>query len=63
MGLVDIVFGVAVILSVIAIVDPPGIVAPFLVLTEGLTAEEKQRIITKSCIVAAVTLCATVSNE
>ena len=54
--MVDIAFGVAAILSVVAIVDPPGVIAPFLVLTEGLKEEEKRRVIWKSCLVAAVTL-------
>jgi len=54
--LVDIAFGLAVILSLVAIIDPPGVIAPFLVLTEGFTAEEKRQVITKSCLVAAVTL-------
>jgi multiple antibiotic resistance protein len=55
-ALVDFAFGAAAILSIIAIVDPPGVVAPFLVLTEGMTKEEKERIIGNSCVVAAVTL-------
>jgi multiple antibiotic resistance protein len=54
--LVDIAFGLAVILSLVAIIDPPGVIAPFLVLTEGFTAEEKRQVITKSCLVAAATL-------
>ncbi len=54
--MVDIAFGLAVILSLVAIIDPPGVIAPFLVLTEGFTAEEKRQVITKSCLVAAVTL-------
>lgn len=54
--MVDFAFGVAAILSIIAIVDPPGVVAPFLSLTEGLTDEQKKRIVTNSCLVAAVTL-------
>lgn len=56
MGVVDYAFGVAVVLSVIAIIDPPGVLAPFLTLTEGFTKEEKRRVIRNSCIVAAVTL-------
>jgi len=53
---VDYAFGAAVILSLVAIIDPPGVIAPFLVLTEGFTREEKRQVITKSCLVAAVTL-------
>ena len=56
MGVVDYAFGVAVILSLVAIIDPPGVIAPFLVLTEGFTPQEKRQVITKSCVVAAVTL-------
>jgi len=56
MGVVDYAFGVAVILSLVAIIDPPGVIAPFLVLTEGFTPEEKRQVVTKSCLVAAVTL-------
>jgi multiple antibiotic resistance protein len=32
------------------------VIAPFLVLTEGFTSEEKRKVVTKSCLVAAVTL-------
>jgi len=56
MGVVDYAFGVAVILSLVAIIDPPGVIAPFLVLTEGFTPQEKRQVVTKSCVVAAVTL-------
>lgn len=54
--MVDFAFGVAAILSIVAIVDPPGVIAPFLVLGEGLSHAEKRRVITKSCVVAATTL-------
>jgi len=54
--MVDIAFGLAVIGSVFAVIDPPGVVSPYLILTEGMTKEEKERVITKSCLVAAVTL-------
>src|SRR5881296_3465002 len=54
--MVDAAYATAVVLSVIAIVDPPGVIAPFLVLTEGLTEESKRRIVTNSCLVATVTL-------
>ncbi len=54
--MVDLAFATAATLSVVAIVDPPGVIAPFLVLTEGLTEENKRRIITNSCVVATVTL-------
>jgi len=56
MGVVDYAFGVAVILSLVAIIDPPGVIAPFLVLTEGFTLQEKRQVVTKSCVVAAATL-------
>lgn len=54
--MVDVVFGTAAVLSIIAIVDPPGVVAPFLVLSEGLSREQKRRVIANSCLVATVTL-------
>ncbi|MBI4415455.1 MAG: MarC family protein [Euryarchaeota archaeon] len=54
--MVDFAFAAAAVLSVVAIVDPPGVIAPFLVLTEGMTDEEKKGVITKSCLVAAITL-------
>lgn len=54
--MVDIAFGTAAILSVIAIVDPPGVIAPFLVLTEGFPEEAKRRVISNSCVVATVVL-------
>jgi len=54
--LVDYAFGAAVILSLVAIVDPPGVIAPFLVLTEGFSSEEKRKVVSKSCVVAAITL-------
>ena len=54
--MVDFAFGAAAVLSIVAIVDPPGVIAPFLVLSEGLTDQEKRRIINNSCVVAAVTL-------
>ncbi len=54
--MVDLAFAAAAVLSLVAIVDPPGVIAPFLVLTEGMTDAEKKRVITKSCLVAALTL-------
>lgn len=54
--MVDFAFGVAAILSVVAIVDPPGVLLPFLSLTEGMTEEAKRRVIRRSCAVAAATL-------
>jgi len=54
--MVDIAFGAAAVLSMIAIVDPPGVIAPFLTLTDGFTEEQKRRVIANSCIVATVTL-------
>ena len=54
--MVDVAFGAAAILSVVAIVDPPGVIAPFLVLTEGFTEAEKRRVVTNSCLVATITL-------
>ncbi len=54
--MVDLAFGAAAILSILAIVDPPGVIAPFLALTEDLTMEEKRKVIANSCLVAAVTL-------
>ena len=54
--MVDVAFGAAPILSVVAIVDPPGVIAPFLVLTEGFTEAEKRRVVTNSCLVATITL-------
>jgi len=54
--MVDFVFGAAAVLSLIAIVDPPGVLGPFLILTEGYSEEQKRRVIANSCIVATVTL-------
>lgn len=54
--MVDVAFGLAVIGSLVAVIDPPGTLAPFLTLTDGMTMEEKRRVINKSCLVAAVTL-------
>jgi len=54
--MVDIAFGLAAVLSVLAIVDPPGCLAPYLSLTQGFSDEEKRRVITNSCLVATATL-------
>src|SRR6266571_2987002 len=54
--MVDLAYATAVVLSVVAIVDPPGVIAPYLALTEGLTDDHKRRIVTNSCVVATVTL-------
>ena len=54
--MVDIAFGLAAIGSIFAVVDPPGVLSPYLILSEGLSTEQKRRIIANSCLVAAVTL-------
>ena len=54
--MVDLAYATAVVLSVVAIVDPPGVIAPYLALTEGLTDDTKRRIVTNSCVVATITL-------
>lgn len=54
--MVDIAFGLAAIGSIFAVIDPPGVLSPYLTLSEGLSDDQKQRIIANSCLVAAVTL-------
>jgi len=54
--MVDVAFGATAMASIFAIVDPIGVVPFFFILTEDLTREEKQRVITRSCIVATATL-------
>lgn len=54
--MVDVAFGATAIASIFAIVDPIGVVPFFSVLTEGMTPEEKRRVIVKSCLVATTTL-------
>ena len=54
--MVDFAFATAAVLSVVAIVDPPGVIAPFLVLTEGLSEDNKRRIALNSAVVATVVL-------
>jgi len=42
--------------SIFAIVDPLGVTPFFSILTEGMTADEKRRVIVKTCLVAGSTL-------
>lgn len=54
--MVDFAFGLTTIASILAIVDPLGAVPFFMVLTEGYSREEKERVVAKSCLVALTAL-------
>jgi len=54
--MVDVAFGATAMASIFAIVDPLGAIPFFSVLTEDMTAKEKQDVIAKSCLVATATL-------
>src|SRR2546427_7022916 len=54
--MVDIAFGLTIIASIFAIVDPIGVVPFFAMWTEGMSAEQKKDVITKSCLVSLTTL-------
>ena len=54
--MVDVAFGATAIASIFAVVDPIGVTPFFSLLTEDLTAQEKHRVIRKTCIVAGSTL-------
>jgi len=54
--MVDLAFGATAMVSIFAIVDPLGVVPFFSVLTEDMTAAEKQNIVSKACLTATVTL-------
>jgi len=56
MAMVDVAFGATAMASIFAIVDPLGAIPFFSVLTEDMTAKEKQDVIAKSCLVATATL-------
>src|SRR5438309_4489349 len=52
----DLAFGATAMASIFAIVDPLGVVPFFSVLTEDLSAAQKQDIVSKACLTATVTL-------
>ena len=54
--MVDLAFGATAMASIFAIVDPLGVVPFFSVLTEDLSATDKQNIVSKACLTATVTL-------
>ncbi len=54
--MVDVAFGATAMASIFAIVDPLGVVPFFAVLTEDMSPLQKQDVISKSCLVATVTL-------
>jgi len=56
MAMVDVAFGATAMASIFAIVDPLGAIPFFSVLTEDMTAKEKEDVIAKSCLVATATL-------
>src|SRR2546422_10316095 len=54
--MVDFAFGATAMASIFAIVDPLGVVPFFSVLTEDLTPEQKQNIISKAWVTPTITL-------
>src|SRR5438132_5046584 len=52
----DLAFGATAMASIFAIVDPLGVVPFFSVLTEDLSAVQKQDIVSKACLTATITL-------
>ena len=54
--MVDVAFGATAMASIFAIVDPLGVIPFFTVLTEDMTFAQKRDVISKSCLVATVTL-------
>src|SRR2546430_4711123 len=52
----DLAFGATAMASIFAIVDPLGVVPFFSVLTEDLSATQKQDIVSKACLTATITL-------
>src|SRR5438093_835431 len=52
--MVDLAFGATAMASIFAIVDPLGVVPFFSILTEDMDAAQKQNIISKACLTAAV---------
>jgi len=52
----DLAFGATAMASIFAIVDPLGVVPFFSVLTEDLSAAQKQDIVSKACLTATITL-------
>src|SRR5207249_5007687 len=53
--MVDLAFGATAMASIFAIVDPLGVVPFFSVLTEDMDKAQKQNIISKACLTAAIT--------
>jgi len=54
--MVDLAFGATAMASIFAIVDPLGVVPFFSSLTEGMTSQQKQEIVSKACLTATITL-------
>src|SRR5437879_12062168 len=54
--MVDLAFGATAMASIFAIVDPLGVVPFFSVITEDLSAAQKQDIVSKACLTATITL-------
>ena len=52
----DLAFGATAMASIFAIVDPLGVVPFFSVLTEDVSAVQKQDIVSKACLTATITL-------
>jgi len=53
---VDVAFAVTTVLAIFAIVDPFTCVPFFLYATDGMSAEDKRKVVTKACLVALTTL-------
>lgn len=54
--MVDVAFAATAMASIFAVVDPIGVTPFFSLLTEDMTAEEKRRVIVRTCIVCGSTL-------
>src|SRR2546430_13311071 len=52
----DLALGATAMASIFAIVDPLGVVPFFSILTEDLSAAQKQDIVSKACLTATITL-------
>ncbi|MGQ0798284.1 MAG: MarC family protein [Methanobacteriota archaeon] len=54
--MVDVAFAATAMASIFAVVDPIGVTPFFSLLTEGMTADEKRRVIVRTCLVSGSTL-------
>ncbi len=54
--MVDVAFAATAVASIFAVVDPIGVTPFFSLLTEDMTAEEKRRVIVRTCLVCGSTL-------